>query len=759
MPQAETRMARLAVLLAAASFVPAAPAAELVHAVEFPYYLCPRTLWERELVWLKTIGVQTVEFSIPWNWHQVQLAEFDFTGRTSPRRDLVAFIRLLRKLDLRAWVRPMPPVRGWLNEGAPAGAADTRTQRAWLRQVEQILAPHTASHGGPIAYVEGRGISIDAPPPPAPITSVSATGAHGLARSREAVAVGRGSLLWTAVEDALYPAGWAPEGWESLRKGAVGLSGDERPPAMALRRTAALLRNWSPLLGGLQPVVMPKPSHGKFSDDITVAQFASHDASAVYITNRGRTSFQEDLRVLEPVMKRAMTIPDVTVPAGESLWLPLHVSIGPRGLCRECSNFSGEEHIVYATAELLAIEFENGILAMEFAAPVPGEVILQLLRRPVGPFIAAGKPTAFDWDDKAMRARLRIPANPKSDYRVRIGIAIEEPETSAFFNDARRLVIGQKNLISTAYSSESVAKRSRLRAPDGFHAAARIKSPLEIEYEVSVPADALHGDWVNLALEADGVRLGRARLQLFRPASIRMTEAIHMHFGADTELMPEPPIAVVEPKAGTNVEFVIRNNSPSIQTYRLEPSGDGLDFFPQKLEISVAGIDERRVSFRAFATDATAGLRPWRLRVGGGATLDLAMRVLLLPRGRTVVWSADLDGDGSSEWIIENQKARAVFSAQDGGRWLELNGKESNVNFLPEHGALAAAGTVEARANGDVLEFSGKSWKRTVKLIDNALSIEQNTPLPADNLVPQRRGNVSLSIERPLPNRAVYTLH
>ena len=60
----------------------------------------------------------------------------------------------------------------------------------------------------------------------------------------------------------------------------------------------------------------------------------------------------------------------------------MSVSLGPDGLCRECTNFAPTEHIVYATAELLSIEFENGILAMEFAAPEAGEVILQLARRP-----------------------------------------------------------------------------------------------------------------------------------------------------------------------------------------------------------------------------------------------------------------------------------------------------------------------------------------------------------------------------------------
>jgi hypothetical protein len=147
-------------LLLALALAAAAPAAEppraVVEAVEFPYYLYPRSLWERELVWLKTIGVRTVAFSIPWNWHQVSDEEFDLTGRTSPRRDLVAFVRLLRRLDLEAWVRPLPPVKDWLNSGYPPGvSAGGRAARAWLKELAFLLEPQTVSHGGPVAWLEG----------------------------------------------------------------------------------------------------------------------------------------------------------------------------------------------------------------------------------------------------------------------------------------------------------------------------------------------------------------------------------------------------------------------------------------------------------------------------------------------------------------------------------------------------------------------------------------------------------------------------
>ena len=759
------RLAALLLLFAAALPAPVAiaPPAEYVQAVEFPYYLYPRTLWERELVWLKTIGVSTVEFSIPWNWHQLQPGEFDFTGRTSPRRDLVAFIRLLRRLDLRAWVRPLPPVPGWIDNGAPTGPPpDARAQRAWLKALETVLATQTASHGGPIAFVEGRALGIDAAAPPAPVAVISATDPLAFTRSRQAMTGAARALLWTDVEDALYPAGWAANPESLLRKGAVGLSGDERPTTSALRRDAALLRNWARLFPGLHAVAMPRPAAGKLPAGVTAAEVVSPAASAIGITNSGAQPFHDDLRVLEPESKRTLIIPGVSVPPGESLWLPLGVSIGPDGLCRECTNFSGVEHIVYATAELLSIEFENGILAMEFAAPEPGEVVLQLARKPVGPFLAAGKPTEFGWEDVTLRARLPIPASSDRGNRVRIGIAIEAPETSAFFNDARRLIIGRKNVVSTSYSSAELAARSRLRLPEGFTGTPTVKSPDEIDYEISVPADALHGDWVNLALEADGMPLGRARLQLFRPATIRLMEAMQLHFGAQTELTPDPPTAPMEPKAGGNLEISIRNNWAEIRTYRLEAAGEGLEFLPPKTEISVGAVDERRVSLRVFGAEGLAGVRDWRLRVADlsekGADTDLPMRVVLLPRGRTVAWSADLDGDGSPEWVLESQKVRAIFSGQDGGRWMEFCWKDSNVNFLPEQGLFAGPGPVEVRAADNALEFTGKGWKRTARLTETTLTIEQSSPLPADALSLEKRGGATLTIARPSPARATYTL-
>jgi len=730
-----------ALLISIAAAHAADPPARFVQAVEFPYYLYPHALWDRELVWLKNIGVQTVAFHIPRDYHQVAPGDYDITGRTSPRRDLAGFIKTLRKLGVHAWIR---------------GAAENDAE--WNRLLTQTLTTQTVSHGGPVEFVENRGLAIDAAPPPAPISTVSAIDPAALARSRDALAHSR-ALLWTNVEDALYPAGWPGMNGSLLRKGAVGLSGDEHPTTAGLRRTAALLRGWSATLPQMRPVTMPKPMAGKLPPGIAAVEPTNPMASAVSITNSGNLPFHDELRVFDPMTKKALAIPSVTVPAGQSLWLPVGVSLGPKSLCRDCTNFAGTEHIVYATAELLGIEYENGILAMEFAAPEPGEVVLQLARAPVGPFLAAGKLTEFEWDEPHMRARLTIPASKQPDLRVRIGIAIEAPDTSAFFNELHRLVIGRKNTISTIYSSADVATRSRLRLPEGYTATPVTKSPNEIDYEVNVPADALHGDYASLALEADGVALGRARVQLFRPASVRLLSGMQFHIGPDTEITPDPPIAPIEPRAGSNIEFAVRNNSPQIQNYHLELSGEGLDFFPPKMDLAVGATDERRAEFRVFAHEGVAGLRDFTLKISGGAEITMPVRAILVPRNQTVVWSADLDGDGVPEWVIESQKVRAVFSSQDGGRWMELTWKDSNTNFLPESGLLGGAGPVEIRAaQGGALEFTLSSGKRNVSLSGSALTIDQSTPIPAEMLTAGKKDNITLGVDRPSPTKFIVHL-
>jgi len=207
--------------------------------------------------------------------------------------------------------------------------------------------------------------------------------------------------------------------------------------------------------------------------------------------------------------------------------------------------------------------------------------------------------------------------------------------------------------------------------------------------------------------------------------------------------------------------LTVHNNWPAIRTFHLEAAGEGLDFFPAKTEIAVGAMAERSVPLRVFAAEgsgAPTGLRDWVLRITGAADLELPMRSVLLPRGRTVAWSADLDGDGYPEWVLESARARAIFSAEDGGRWTEFTWKDANVNLLGERGAFAAPGRVDVHVAGDALEFSGNGWTRTVRLSEAAVTIEQTPALPQGGPVPAKQGAVELTVDHVSDRKAIYTL-
>ena len=287
---------------------------------------------------------------------------------------------------------------------------DAAQQRAWLKQLEQVLATQTAS---PRRAHRLRGrprMAIDAAAPPPGHHYLPATETGAFARSREAIIRPAGRCCGPTWKMPLSRRVGPPTPPPCCARARWGYRGDERPTTAALRRDAALLRGWARLFADLHHVSMPKPAAGKLPEGVIAVELVSPAASAVSITNTSHKPFHDDLRVVEPLSRKTLVIPGVSVAPGQALWLPVSVSLGPDGLCRDCTNFAPTEHIVYATAELLSIEFENGILAMEFAAPEAGEVILQLARRPTGPFLAAGKPTEFDWDEPHMRARLRVPA-------------------------------------------------------------------------------------------------------------------------------------------------------------------------------------------------------------------------------------------------------------------------------------------------------------------------------------------------------------
>ncbi|HXW16714.1 MAG TPA: beta-galactosidase [Candidatus Acidoferrales bacterium] len=96
-----------------------------IHSAEFFYYRMPRHAWENSLDRYRDIGINTIDLSIPWNWHELSDGTFDFDGHTHPRRDLRGLLKLIADRNLKIIARPGPLILhewrwggypGWLLE-------------------------------------------------------------------------------------------------------------------------------------------------------------------------------------------------------------------------------------------------------------------------------------------------------------------------------------------------------------------------------------------------------------------------------------------------------------------------------------------------------------------------------------------------------------------------------------------------------------------------------------------------------------------
>lgn len=87
----------------------------------FFYERLPRERWRSSLEALRALHVNTLDLYVPWNWHEIAEGNFDFSGATSPRRDLRALLKMARDLGFFFVVRPGPVIRNeWRNGGYPA---------------------------------------------------------------------------------------------------------------------------------------------------------------------------------------------------------------------------------------------------------------------------------------------------------------------------------------------------------------------------------------------------------------------------------------------------------------------------------------------------------------------------------------------------------------------------------------------------------------------------------------------------------------
>jgi hypothetical protein len=328
-----------------------------------------------------------------------------------------------------------------------------------------------------------------------------------------------------------------------------------------------------------------------------------------------------------------------------------------------------------------------------------------------------------------LRARLPIPAGKDPGGHVRIGLAMEPPDHTGYFENLRVLMLGETNNLTAQFSSAEIARRSRLRifpefpiaeeAEDGasgrpagkpqtetpVHTQDGSDGAVRVTYRVSVPSTAVHGDHAELILEADGAQMSHVRPQILRPAVVRFPDSIQVRLSQISSLPLYPPVIPVNSPAGRDIAVSIRNNAPEIRNFKLELHAEGVDFSPTSMNVSVGASESRDVSFRAFSRGASAGLHTGVAVLSGAAPAKEAFRLLVIPAGKDVAWTDDLFS------FLENSAIRASFMP---GRWLEYISKEKGEDRLSGGGVPFSTGTI--RASGDTLVFSSGKTIRLAEL-------------------------------------------
>lgn len=126
---------------------------------EVHYWRLDPNNWRSVLQRVKEMGIKTVATYACWDFHQIAPGEYDFTGATDPRRNLVGYLDLLSEEGFWIIFRPGPYIYAeWKNGGVPDEAVRCHRlspefqamAEPYMAAVTEAVKPYLATNGGRI---------------------------------------------------------------------------------------------------------------------------------------------------------------------------------------------------------------------------------------------------------------------------------------------------------------------------------------------------------------------------------------------------------------------------------------------------------------------------------------------------------------------------------------------------------------------------------------------------------------------------------
>lgn len=126
---------------------------------EVHYWRIDPNSWRAALERVREMGIQTVATYSCWDFHEIAPGQYDFTGATDPRRNLVGYLQLLTEMDFWIIFRPGPYIYSeWKNGGVTDEAVKHHRlspefwelAQPYMEAVFEVTKPFLATNGGKI---------------------------------------------------------------------------------------------------------------------------------------------------------------------------------------------------------------------------------------------------------------------------------------------------------------------------------------------------------------------------------------------------------------------------------------------------------------------------------------------------------------------------------------------------------------------------------------------------------------------------------
>ena len=121
---------------------------------EVHYWRLDPAYWPAILEAVRDLGLNIIATYVPWDIHEVRRGQFDFDGRTDPRRNLRGFLKLTRDQGFQVIIRPGPYIYSEMpRDGVPAYAYKLhrlhpqflKFAHAYLQKICAVLRPFWAT--------------------------------------------------------------------------------------------------------------------------------------------------------------------------------------------------------------------------------------------------------------------------------------------------------------------------------------------------------------------------------------------------------------------------------------------------------------------------------------------------------------------------------------------------------------------------------------------------------------------------------------